>query len=119
MDKSSFHSTKEEQRMANSKPATKSEIVKTLTESTGLSKKDVAGLFDGLTNIIKRELGKKGPGIVTIPGLVKLKVVNKPARKGGTKPNPFKPGEMMEVKPRPAYRAVKALPLKALKDAAK
>ena len=42
----------------------------------------------------------------------------KPATKGGMRPNPFKPGEMMEVKPKPARRVVKALPLKSLKDMA-
>jgi len=102
----------------NAKPATKTEILKSLSDQTGLSKKEVTSILDGLNDIIKRELGKKGAGVVTVPGLVKLKVVNQPATKGGMRPNPFKPGEMMEVKPKPARRVVKALPLKSLKDMA-
>src|SRR5258708_2240913 len=70
------------QHMANAaKPATKSDILKSLTDNTGLSKKDVVGILDGLTDLIKRELGKKGPGMFTIPGLIKLKLVHKPATK--------------------------------------
>jgi nucleoid DNA-binding protein len=102
----------------NAKPATKTEILKALSDQSGLTKKEVTSILDGLHDIIKRELGKKGAGVLTIPGLVKLKIVNKPATKGGMRPNPFKPGEMMEVKPKPARRVVKALPLKALKDMA-
>jgi len=35
------------------------------------------------------------------------------------RPNPFKPGEMMEVKAKPARNVVKAQPLKGLKDLVK
>ena len=103
--------------MANeAKPATKSEMLKHLCDHSGLNKKDVTAILDGLNELIKRELSKKGPGVFTMPGLIKLKLVHKPATKAGKKPNPFKPGEMMEVKAKPARRVVKALPLKSLKD---
>jgi hypothetical protein len=52
--------------------------------------------------------------------LVKIRVVHKPAtpaRKGV--PNPFKPGELMDVPAKPARRQVKVQALKALKDVAK
>jgi nucleoid DNA-binding protein len=100
---------------AAAKPATKSEILKSLAESTGLSKKEVTSVLDALHGMIKKELSKKG--VFSIPGLVRLKVIKKPATKGGTRPNPFRPGEMMQVKPKPARKVVKAAPLKALKDA--
>jgi nucleoid DNA-binding protein len=99
---------------AAAKAPTKSEILKNLSESTGLSKKEVVGVFDALNGLIKKELAKRS--LFSIPGLVKLKVVKKPATKAGMRPNPFKPGEMMEVKAKPARKVVKALPLKALKD---
>ena len=51
-----------------------------------------------------------------LPGLLKLKLRKRPAVKAGTRPNPFKPGEMMAVKARPASNVVKALPLKSLKE---
>ncbi len=101
----------------HAKPATKSEIVSALSEQTGLSKKDVTGLFDGLNSIIKRELGKKGPGIITIPGLVKLKVVHKPAQPERVGINPFTKQEQV-FKAKPARRVVKAQAVKALKDMA-
>ncbi len=98
------------------KSVSKSEVVKSLAESTGLSKKQIGSVLEGLAGLIQGQLGKKGPGVFAIPGLVKLKVIHKPATKAKTMPNPFKPGEMMEVKAKPARKVVKAQPLKALKD---
>src|SRR5262245_58660416 len=63
------------------KPATKTEILKTLVEKTSVAKKDVTSVLENLMELIKHDLGKKGPGIFTIPGMVKFKVVNKPATK--------------------------------------
>ena len=100
-----------------SKPATKSEILNALSEQTGLSKKDVSGLFDGLNSIIKRELSKKGPGVITIPGVVKLKVVHKAAQPERVGINPFTKQEQV-FKAKPARRVVKAQAVKALKDMA-
>src|SRR4051794_8766990 len=108
--------------MANSKastsgkPQSKSQTFNDLAEATGLSRKQVAEVFDALGELIKRELGKKGPGVFTVPGLLKLKRITKPATKATTKPNPFKPGEMMEVKAKPARNQVKAQALKNLKE---
>jgi len=89
------------------KGLTKSQLLAELAEGTSLAKTQV-----------KREIGKKGSGTFTLPGLLKIVTVHKPATKAGQKPNPFKPGEMMEVKAKPARRVVKVRPLKALKDMA-
>src|SRR5262245_55116678 len=99
---------------ATAKAASKSEVVKTLSEGTGLSKKQVSAVLESLSDLIHGQLGKKGPGVFAIPGLVKLKVIHKPATKAATRPNPFKPGEMMEVKAKPARKVVKAQPLKEI-----
>jgi nucleoid DNA-binding protein len=65
---------------------------------------------------IKKSLGGRGaPGTFTIPGLLKLRVVKKPAKKARKGINPFT-GEEMMFKAKPASRAVKALALKGLKD---
>jgi nucleoid DNA-binding protein len=99
------------------KSRTKSEMLQAVAEKTGLNRKQVAAVFDELSKIINNDLGKKGPGVFTLPGLLKLKVIRKPAVKGGKEvPNPFKPGEMMITKSKPARNVVKALPLKYLKD---
>ena len=101
------------------KSMTKSAVYQEVASATNLSRKQVAEVFDALSQLIRRELGKKGPGVFTIPGLLKLKLRKKPASKAGTRPNPFKPGEMMAVKARPATNVVKALPLKSLKESVK
>jgi nucleoid DNA-binding protein len=97
------------------KSATKGEIFSRLAETSGLSKKQIASVFEGLSELIKGELGKKGPGLFMIPGLLKLKVVRKPATKATQRLNPFTK-QMMTVKAKPARNVVKALPLKPLKE---
>jgi nucleoid DNA-binding protein len=102
-------------KKAAAKARTKSDIFKGLAESTGLSRKQVASLFDELSGIIKKDLGSRGPGVFSLPGLVKLKKVVKPATKSRKGINPFT-GEETVFKAKPARRVVKAQPLKALKD---
>ncbi|MHC5537216.1 HU family DNA-binding protein [Singulisphaera rosea] len=97
------------------KAATKGEIYQTLGERTGLSKKDISTIFTALNDLIGKELGKKGPGLFQIPGLLKLKVVRKPATKAKQGINPFTK-EPMTIKAKPARNVIKAQPLKALKD---
>jgi nucleoid DNA-binding protein len=100
---------------AANKLKTKGEIYATLAQSSGLSKKEVASVFDGLSELIKGELGKRGPGQFVIPGLLKLKVQRKPATKAKQGINPFTKQPML-VKAKPARNVVKALPLKSLKE---
>ena len=100
---------------AAAKAATKAEIFGALAEKTGLGKKEISGLFDALSDLISKELGKKGPGQFVIPGLLKLKVVRKPASKAKQGINPFTK-EPMTVKAKPARNVVKAIPMKSLKE---
>ena len=67
-----------------SKPMNKSQIYQALSESSDLTKKQVAAFFDSLSKLIQKELGKKGPGVLAIPGLLKLKRITKPATKETT-----------------------------------
>ena len=92
------------------KGLTKSQLLAELAEGTGLTKKQVVAVLDKIPDLVKQEIGKKGPGMFTLPGLLKIVTVQKPATKKGQKPNPFKPGVMMEVKAKPARRVVKARP---------
>lgn len=100
----------------SAKPLTKSEIFASLAESTGLSRKDISKVFEDLSALIAKNLGKKGPGQFSLPGIAKLKAVRKPATKAAQKPNPFKPGEMMTVKPKPARTDVRIRAIKNLKE---
>ena len=98
------------------KPPTKSEIYAKIVEDTGLTRKDVAAVFDSLNAQIKKNLGGRGaPATFTMPGLLKMRVVKKPARKARKGVNPFT-GEEMMFKAKPASKVVKISPLKGLKD---
>jgi len=100
------------------KVLTKSEILAGLAETTGLSRKDVASVFDALSDLIKKNVGKKGPGMFVIPGLMRIMVIQKPATKAHMGINPFTKQEQM-FKAKPARKVVKVRPLKALREMAK
>jgi nucleoid DNA-binding protein len=91
---------------------TKSEIVAQICKDSDLSRKQVAAVFESLNGIIKKSL--RGPGLFTLTGLLKMKVVKKPATKAREGINPFTK-EKMVFKAKPASKKVRALPLKALK----
>ena len=96
---------------------TKSAILSEISENTDLSKKQVTAVLDELKDLIERHVKKGSTGEFTLPGLLKIKTVKKPARKARKGvPNPFRPGEVMDVAANPASTKVKVLPLKALKD---
>jgi DNA-binding protein HU-beta len=69
-------------------------------------------VFESLGTVIKKSL--RGNGLFTLPGLLKLKVVKKPATKSREGVNPFT-GEKMTFKAKPASKKVRVLPLKSLK----
>lgn len=97
------------------KPMTRSEVLATLSESNGFSKKELAGVFEDLGTLIGKNLSKRGPGVFNLAGLMKIKVVRKPATKARKGINPFTK-EPTIFKAKPARNVVKILPLKALKD---
>lgn len=96
---------------------TKSAILAEIADNTELSKKQVSSVLDELSDLIERHVKKGGAGEFTLPGLLKIKTVKKPARKARKGvPNPFRPGETMDVAAKPASTKVKVLPLKGLKE---
>jgi nucleoid DNA-binding protein len=97
------------------KPMTKSEIYTHLSQKTDLNKREIGDVFDALNGLIKKNVGRRGPGVFTLPGLMKIKVVKKPATKARKGTNPFT-GEPTTFKAKPARKAVKVQPLKGLKD---
>jgi len=98
---------------------TKSQLYAHVSEETGLARKDVAKVFDSLGDVIEGHIKSRGAGEFKVPGLMKIKVTRKPATKARKNvPNPFRPGETMDVAAKPARKVVKVLPLKALKDMA-
>ena len=100
---------------ARPRPASKTAVYTRLAETTGLGRKDIAAVFAALGELIGRELGKKGPGQFVLPGLVKLKVVRKPATKARPGRNPHT-GRTDDDQGAAGTNVVRAVPMKALKE---
>jgi nucleoid DNA-binding protein len=99
------------------KKYTKTEILNEISENTSLSKKEVGAVLEELSVLIERHVKKRAIGEFTLPGLLKIKSVARPARPARKNvPNPFRPGEMMDIPRKPASIRVKVLPLKKLKE---
>jgi len=86
----------------------KSQLLSTLADSTGLSKKDIANLMDKMTELAYKEVKKAGEFVV--PGIGKLVKVARKARQGR---NPAT-GETIQI---PAKTVVKFRVAKAAKEA--
>lgn len=97
---------------------TKTQILNEIAAQTGLTKKDVGAVIDELGIVIERHIKKRSVGEFTLPGLLKISTVKKPAVKARKGINPFT-GEETTFKAKPASTAVKVRPLKKLKDMAK
>ena len=97
------------------KPPTKSEILNHIAGETELSRKEVTAVLDSLNGLIAKNLKPRGAGYFNLPGLMKIKVIKKPATKARKGINPFT-GEETVFKAKPARKTVKVLPLKGLKD---
>ena len=104
---------------AKSKPKsmTKSELLNAISEDTDLTRRQVSEVLESMSTQIKWSLGRRGPGMFTLPGLVKVEKKRVPARKAKKGvPNPFRPGELMDIAAKPASTKVKVRALKNLKD---
>ena len=102
-------------KKSSKKPSTKSEILSQLSDKTGLKRKEVSAVFDELATVIKKDL--KGAGVFNVMGLMKIKVVHKPAQPARKGINPFTKEEVM-FKAKPARNVIKVQALKTLKDMA-
>ncbi|MCX8109095.1 MAG: HU family DNA-binding protein [Verrucomicrobiae bacterium] len=88
------------------KPMTKSDIAAALADAVGITKKQGAQVLDTLAQLAY----KQAKNTFTLPGIGKLVLVNRKARKGR---NP-KTGEIIDI---PAKKVVKFRVAKAAKDA--
>jgi nucleoid DNA-binding protein len=109
--------TAKPQGRSASKPRTKTQIFDDIASATDLTRSEVAAVFTAMSDLMKKDLGSRGPGEFAVPGLMKILRVSKPSRPARKNvPNPFRPGELMDVAAKPASKAVKVRPLKALKE---
>lgn len=87
---------------------TKAQIISSLADATGVSKKDVTALMEKMTSMAYVEVKKNGE--FTVPGIGKLVKVQRKAREGR---NPAT-GETIKI---PAKTVVKFRVAKAAKEA--
>src|ERR1700690_3521849 len=109
-------STMAKQKSKASKKLTKSGLIQAIVDSIGesASRKDVKAVIETLTEIGHKELKKNG--VFLLPGFAKFVVVKKPARPARKGINPFTKQEQTFAA-KPASKAVRARPVKAIKDA--
>jgi nucleoid DNA-binding protein len=98
------------------KPLSKSALLQTVADSIGeeVSRKHVKQIVETLMDVGHRELKKNG--IFVLHGFAKFVVVKKPARPAREGINPFTK-EKQKFAAKPASKAVRARPVKAIKDA--
>ena len=71
-----------------------------IADQVGISKKDVAAVFDTVGVLAKADLSKTGPGALNLGGLMKVTVKRMPATKARKGTNPFT-GEPPSSRPSP------------------
>ena len=95
----------------------KSQILNELSARAGISRKQASSVVEGLGAIIGGHIGKNGPGMFVLPGMLKISTKKKPAVKAGMRKHPIT-GEMIMGKAKPASVSVRVRALKKLKDLA-
>ena len=98
------------------KSISKSEILNAVADSVGeeITRKHVKQVVEALVEVGHKELKKNG--VFVLPGFAKFVVVKKPARPAREGINPFT-GQKQMFAAKPASKAVRARPVKAIKDA--
>ena len=101
-------------KKTGSKPMTKTEIMRAISETTGLPKKDVVAVVESLTEEIGKALQKSGIGVFSIPGLVKIERRGSSSSGSEEREESFL-GELQDRPAKPASVKVRVRALKNLK----
>jgi nucleoid DNA-binding protein len=94
---------------------TKTGILTEISERTELSRKQVDAVLSELENLIERHIKKRSVGEFTLPGLLKVRSVKRPATKKRMGRNPAT-GQEIVIPAKPATTRVRVTPLKRLKE---
>lgn len=101
---------------AISEKQTKSAILSSIADKTGLAKKEIATVFTSLGQLITCHMKKRGSGEFTIPETgIRVKRKMRPATKKRLGRNPAT-GEQITIAAKPARTVVKVTALRSLKD---
>ena len=95
----------------------KSTLIAHLVETAQVDAKAVKAVLAALESAILASVHKKGAGEFTLPGLLKIGVLQVPAKKKRFGKDPFT-GQERWFEPKPATVKIKTRALKKLKDAA-
>jgi nucleoid DNA-binding protein len=93
----------------------KTRIISDIAETTDLSRGQVSSVLDALEVLIERHIKKRSVGEFTLPGLLKIRSVKRPASKARMGRNPAT-GEEILIGPKPASIRVRVTALKKLKE---
>ncbi len=102
-------------KSAISKKLTKTGILNEIAENTGLTRGQVDSVLDELETLIERHIKKRAVGEFTLPGLLKIRSVKRPATKQRMGRNPAT-GEEIVIGAKPASTRVRVTALKRLKE---
>jgi len=94
---------------------TKTAILNEIATNTELTRKQVEAVLGELETLIERHIKKRSVGEFTLPGLLKIRSVRRPATKKRIGRNPAT-GEEIVIGPKPASIRVRVTPLKKLKE---
>ena len=103
------------QGAAVSQKMTKTGILNELAQRTDLSRKQVDSVLNELESLIERHIKKRSVGEFTLPGLLKVRAVKRPATKRRMGRNPAT-GQEIVIPAKPATTRVRVTPLKRLKE---
>ena len=92
----------------------KSQVFEALAEDSGMSKSEVKKLWGSLERLIEASICDQGYGQFTLPGLMKVTTVRRPAIKARRGINPFTKEETW-FKDKPASTGVRIQALKKMK----
>lgn len=99
--------------MAKTKTLKRTELLSTVADKTGMSKKEVVNVYEHLTRTIQDAV--KSGSTVALTGFGRFVPKVKKARKAGMARNPFT-GEMVKVAAKPASKLPRFSPAKQFKD---
>jgi nucleoid DNA-binding protein len=94
---------------------TKSGILTEIANNTDLTRAQVGSVLEELETLIERHIKKRSVGEFTLPGLLKVRAVKRPATKKRIGRNPAT-GEEITNSAKPASIRVRVTPLKRLKE---
>ena len=99
----------------NSQKQSRVEIYRQIAKMTGLKRIQVESVFGALSSVISTHLHDEGSGVVSIPGLVKIRRVNRKRTKEREMLSPLT-GTVVQIRSKPERSVLKLLPLKPLRE---